>query len=248
MDFLKLQKITLEDNYSHYLSSSLIRCKTLYRSIKFHITRTKNFKFNYFLLGDFNINISQSCRSPTAQNYLDMLSSHALYPTITRPTRITPNFFTIIDHIITNCNSHDISPGIIESDLTDHYTVFCIIQNTITRKRHNKYYYRAMKNFDSEKFPVDFASKLHNYDLPDLNVNNVNNVFDEILEIISSTTNTHAPLKLATRKKQKILSKPWLTKGNIKSIRHKQFIHKSFYLLGSDQQKLFYKRYANKLF
>ena len=88
---------------------------------------------------------------------------------------------------------------------------------------------------------------MHNYDLPDLNISNVNNVFDEILEIISSTINTHAPLKLASRKKQKISSKPWLTKGIIKSIRHKQFIHKSFYLSGSDQQKLFYRRYANKL-
>ena len=104
-----------------------------------------------------------------------------------------------------------------------------------------------MKNFDSEKLLIDLASKLHNYDLPDLNISNVNNVFDKTLKIISSTINTHAPLKLASKKKQKILSKPWLTKGIIKSIRHKQFIPKSSYLLGSDQQKLFYKRYANKL-
>ena len=72
-----------------------------------------------------------------------------------------------------------------------------------------------MKNFDSEQFLIDLASKLHNYDLPDLNISNVNNAFDEILEIISSTINTHAPLKLVPRKKQKILSKPWLTKGII---------------------------------
>ena len=178
-----------------------------------------------------------------------MLSSHALYPTITRPTQITPNSSTIIDYIITNCNSHHISPGIIESDLTDHYPVFCIIPNTITGKRHNKYYYRVMKNFDSEQFLIDLASKSHNYDLPDLHINisNVNKVFDEILEIVSSTINTHAPLKLASRKKQKILSKPRFTKGIVKSIRHKQFIHKSFYLSGSDQQELFYKRYAHKL-
>ena len=171
------------------------------------------------------------------------------YTTITRPTRITPNSSTIIDHIITNSSSHHISPGIIESDLTDHYPVFCIIQNTINSKRHNKYYYRVTKNFDSEQFLIDLASKLHNHDLPDLNISNVNNVFDEILKTISSTINTHAPLKLASRKKQKILSKPWLAKGIIKSIRRNRFIHnlKSFYLLGSDQQKLFYKRYANKL-
>ena len=60
-----------------------------------------------------------------------------------------------------------------------------------------------MKNFDSEQFLIDLASKSHNYDLPDLHINisNVNKVFDEILEIVSSTINTHAPLKLASRKK-----------------------------------------------
>ena len=104
-----------------------------------------------------------------------------------------------------------------------------------------------MKIFDSEQFHIDLASKLHNYDLPDLNISNVNTVFVVILEIISSTINTHAPLKLTSKKKQKILSKPWLTKRIIKSIRHKQSIHKSFYLLSSDEKKLFHKRYANKL-
>ena len=143
-----------------------------------------------------------------------MLSSHALYPTITRPTRITPNSFIIIDHIITNCNSHHISPGIIESDLTDHYPVFCIIQNTVTSKRHNKHYYRVMKHFDSEKFLIDLVSKLHSYDLPDLNISNVNNVFDEILEIISSTVNTHAPLKLASRKKTENIKQTLVYKRN----------------------------------
>ena len=35
-------------------------------------------------------------------------------------------------------------------------------------------------------------------------LSNVNNVFDEILEIISSAVNTHTPLKLASKKTENI--------------------------------------------
>ena len=48
-----------------------------------------------------------------------------------------------------------------------------------------------MKIFDSERFLINLASKLHNYDLPDLNISNVSNVFDEILEVIFSTIDNH---------------------------------------------------------
>ena len=136
------RKIIIATIYRHPSSDA----KPFIEALNSTLLEPKILNLTIFLLGDFNINISQSCRSPTAQNYLDMLSSHALYPTINRPTRITPNSFTIIDHIITNCNSHQISPGIIESDLSDHYPIFCIIQNTITSKRHDKYYCRVMKN------------------------------------------------------------------------------------------------------
>ena len=131
------KKIIIATIYRHLSSDA----KPFMEALNSTLLEPKILNSTIFLLGDFSINISQSCRSSTAQNYLDMLSSHALYPTNTRPTRITPNSSAIIDHIITNCNSHHISPGIIESDLTVHYSVFCIIQNTITSKRHNKYYY-----------------------------------------------------------------------------------------------------------
>jgi len=41
---------------------------------------------NLILLDDFNLNISQNFRTKVAQNYLDMLLSHAIFPVITKPT------------------------------------------------------------------------------------------------------------------------------------------------------------------
>ena len=202
---------------------------------------------NLFLVGDFNINISPINRSTDAQNYLDMLLSSANYPMITKPTRVTPYSSTIIDHIITNCHSNPILPGIIESDFTDHYPVFCILKNIPKCKRSVKSFYRSMKNFDSERFLHDLNSQVNDFDIQNLNENNFNQIFDQFLQLITSTIDFHAPIKLASRKQQKVLSKLWLTRGILTSIRSKQNMHKSHYIHGTFEQKMFYKKYTNKL-
>ena len=90
-----------------------------------------------------------------------MLSSMAIFPIITKPTRVTTTSSTIIDHIFTNCTSHRIIPGVMETDsLADHYPVFCIIRNSLVEKSTSKYYYRSMKNFNSVDFTFESAHKL----------------------------------------------------------------------------------------
>ena len=48
-------------------------------------------------------------------------------------------------------------------------------------------------------------------------------------------------------KNGKLLQKPWLTKGILVSIRHKQKFYTSLYLQGSKMQKRFFQTYASKL-
>ena len=188
-------------------------------------------------------------RSSDAQNYLDMLASNSLCPIITQPTRVADTSSIIIDHFITNCTSHSILPGIIKSDLTDHYPVFCSINHLIKIKPSNKYFYRFMKNFNSETFVSDLSNNLDHFDFSALfsDIRELSAAFDKFIEIIKSTINAHPPLKIASRKQRKLLSKPWLTKGIQISIRNKKKLHQSFYVGGNVEQKLYYKKYANKL-
>ena len=100
----------------------------------------------------------------------------------------------------------------IETDfLADHYPVFSIIRNSLVEKSTSKYYYRSTKNFNSVDFTSKLAHKLSAIHMTDLNANNVNEIFDQFFEIISKTIDTYAPLKLASRKQQKILRKPWIS-------------------------------------
>ena len=84
------------------------------------------------------------------------------------------------------------------------------------------------------------ANELTSSDQIDLYFNNFASTFRTCL-------NKYASLKRALRKKCKLMSKPWITKGIFVSIRKKQKLYVTHYLKGNEIQKKFYKTYANKL-
>ena len=79
----------------------------------------------FYILGDININISESIQ---ANNYINIITSNGAFNIITKPTRVTSISATLIDHVITNDIAHTIVHSIILSDLTDHYLVSCSIK------------------------------------------------------------------------------------------------------------------------
>ena len=101
------------------------------------LTDYNKHNINYFILGDLNINTSPINRSLDALDFINTLLSCGAFPIITKPTRVTDTTDTIIDHIITNVRNHKILPGVIEtSEVSDHYPLFCQVQNiTLPKKK-----------------------------------------------------------------------------------------------------------------
>ena len=107
-----------------------------------------------------------------------------------------------------------------------------------------------MKQFDSNEFCQDLQISLEEYfcSMPELDLLNFNDVFHHSLNTIKTVINTHAPLKQCTRRQKRLQRKSWISKGLYVSVRKKQKWHKTHYLRGSNNnQKAFYKRYANLL-
>ena len=71
-------------------------------------------------------------------------------------------------------------------------------------------------------------------------------MFELFFNAVLSTINAHASLKPLSRKQKKILSKPWLTKGLLTSIK-KRSMFKAHFLSDDDDKIIFYKKYVNKL-
>ena len=101
---------------------------------------------------------------PLLMRYLNMLISYGAFPLITKPTRVTKNSSSIIDHIISNDIKHYILPGIFETcNVCDHYPIFCKIGTLMTKNDNVKTesgFYRNKSKFNTELFGQDLNFSL----------------------------------------------------------------------------------------
>ena len=199
----------------------------------------------YYILGDFNINLHRDNRMNSANLYINSILSHGAIPLITKPTRISNNSSTIIDHIITNDSKHELQSFIVKSDLTDYYPIFCVINKNSTNSKKNieQFFYRNKTKFCSESFCKELQTDLDNYfsHRPTLSNENFNKLFNNFVHIISHSIDTHAPLRPILRRMRKLLQKPWITKGLLTSIKKKRRMFKSHFLSGKEKKNLFIK-------
>ncbi len=73
-----------------------------------------------FICGDFNIDLLNSNNHKMTNDFINTIYSMNLYPTITRPTRITSHCATLIDNIFTNDISNKTLSVLLISDISDH--------------------------------------------------------------------------------------------------------------------------------
>ena len=112
------------------------------------------------LFGYVNINILRAQSCSYAQQFLDCLQSYALLPTIDKPTRVYNNPATLIDNIFTKMFSEYFASGNIVSDITDHFSQFCIFQSSIVTTQPVKITIRDYSKYFEQRFLQDL-SHLH---------------------------------------------------------------------------------------
>ena len=72
-----------------------------------------------YVMGDFNIDLLKDDTDRRIHDYIDLIYSCSFIPTIYKPTRITETTATLIDNILTNCDSVQNS-AIFVTDISDH--------------------------------------------------------------------------------------------------------------------------------
>ena len=81
------------------------------------------------MAGDFNLNVLDFENSKKVQHFINLMSSYGMIPTINKPTRVTTNTATAIDHIITNIMiDTDFKTGILKSCISDHFAIMLAFQ------------------------------------------------------------------------------------------------------------------------
>ena len=190
-----------------------------------------------YIMGDFNIDLLKSETSIYSHNFLLSMQSYSFLPVIDKPTRVYKNSATLIDNILVNRIDYNLSGGNIVSDISDHYSQFCLIHAPPHYSRYAGTKIRDYSKFSEENFNHDISQINWN----DLMANDsVDKCFSSFYNKFHKLVNKHAPLRTVSKRKAKQLSKPWINRGLRKSIKIKNDLFHS----GNSAK---YKLYRNKI-
>ena len=144
----------------------------------------------------------------------------SFYNLISRPRRITNATATLIDNIYTNSVSFDKDTfsGVLTSDISDHFMVFCRFQISDTDNNGDNDFYLVRRY--SERNKDTFVHNLNAIDLNEvLSNSNAKLAFSTFHSLIKKEYDKNFPLIKV--KRQYNNKKPWLTNCLRKSIRQK---------------------------
>ena len=192
------------------------------------------------VMGDFNVDLFKSDTCNYAQNFLLSCHSYSLLPSIDKPSRIYNDWATLIDNILVNTLDHQIHSGNIISDISDHYSQFCIIHSVrniskSTRGQKMRDFYKFSESkFMNEVREINWDSIVQKYHC------NVNKLFSSFYNKLDKLVNKHAPRKRLTKRDIKKFSKPWITTEIKQSIKERNRLLSQ----GKHEE---YKYYRNKI-
>ena len=146
-------------------------------------------------MGDFKIKLLRFHNCKYAQKcILISLHSFNLTPIIDKPTRVHHNSYSLIDNLFASNLEDTITSGNIISDLTDHFSQFCILNSSndlFDLQSKKKILLRDFSNYSKAKFlnelsqldPIGAVSGL----------NDVNKSLSVFYNKLNKPLNKHAP-------------------------------------------------------
>ena len=171
-------------------------------------------KFCY-VLGDMNYNLINVDKHDATRSYYNLLTSSSFKPLITKPTRITDNGQTLIDHIWTNDlrNTSLHKSQIVITDITDHFPCITVVSSPdITLKGYQTISSRVINDENRTKFVqkiTDVKDSLF-FHIKNVHQPSLEQKYNDYFFHLSKVYEECFPIK--TKKVHtKTLSKPWIT-------------------------------------
>ena len=184
------------------------------------IEKIKTENKTIYLLGDYNINILDQSRHIPISEFIELLYSKGIFPSITKPTRVTNNSATLIDNVFSNAISGKYFNGILVTDITDHFPIFVVNCDSNIQQKPDFKKSRIL----SENNIKLFANKIENVDWSFVNNSNDGpEAFKHFYEKYSTIYENCFPEKV--RKVNYKNRKPWLTPGLKSAIKTKNKLY-----------------------
>ena len=176
--------------------------------------------------GDFNIDLLKCDTSSYSHDFMSSLQSCYLIPTIDKPTRVRSSFATLIVKIFINNPDQVVTCKNIVSDISDHFSQFCILKSVKDKVKVNKFKVRNFSQFSANCVNAELSLVDWNA-IVETKLYDVNDLFSSFHNKFNKLVNKHAPMKTISNRKAKQLSKPWITQGLRTSIKIKNKLYAS---------------------
>ncbi len=187
--------------------------------------------------GDFNINLLDNVKN--ADSFMDLLTSHSLYPSIFKPTRPSSN--ALLDNIFLSWPTLADS-FVLMYDVSDHYPIIARLFNAVTSDScvNKKKYVRVHSDANMNSFRTKLsACKWDNV----YNASDVNVAYNELHTAVSTSYHSAFPLQLCNSDARKKHIKPWMTRGLLLSAKNRSRLYRDY--LKGKVSKENYNRYRN---
>jgi len=189
-----------------------------------------------------NVNLLDYTVNDNVSQFVDVFLSYNLYPTISRPTRISHNSNTLIDCIFTNDLRSIVSGVLVETLISDHFPIFMVSDLSDGQKCYSR-------NFVGRKFDPGMVTRLnqalsiafngfHDIDSPD-------DALERFCYEIESRVDLYFPKKTSNRKNVPL--KPWITQRILDAINRKNSLYKIYVQTKTDASHFIFKTFRNRV-
>ena len=135
--------------------------------------------------GNFNMNLLDFEQNKKVENFLNIMFCHSMMSVINKPTHVTMNAATAIDHILINSvTTTKFNTEIIKSDISDDCPIFFVADYNIRiKERKERFIFRRdISDISVEKFKYKLRT-ISWYSIT--NSSDTNKAYDNFIEIFS---------------------------------------------------------------
>ena len=208
------------------------------------LNQVKKEKKELILGTDHNLDLLKSHSHGHTNAFLDMNLDNGIFPTITRPTRLTHTSATLIDNILVTGNLiNRIESRILLENISDHLVCLLKIRDLMVRNNTQiEVEYRDMSKQGLDRLKEELTKTDWSNEMPDNDT--LDNNMTYFSKLLQTTCDHFLPFKQKTIKASQLRKEPWVTSGLLKSIkREKTLYRQSISKTATEKNKKKYKEY-----
>ena len=156
--------------------------------------------------------------------YQDILLGLDIKNLISKPTRITNNSETILDHILTNLPYDSVRSVILINDITDHFPIFELFNLSLKKRYYRHVYYRSITSSKKKEYINTFCDTFSLLQLETIEFDH-DKYLEKVINAINTAMDKVFPLRKRSNKQLKKFKNPWITQGILNSRKRCHYLY-----------------------